>query len=168
MIARDSHQSHSIGGQLSLEFGGMAALNNLSELEEARATLLSPLLEFEYSKTDCSQLTRHMWAHVKDKDFATKAEFILGYTTIGKSKLYTKVQSSQIWKPQVQKNALFVCKRELFYLWHATRKGLQLTILWIARMKYMWIATAAERDSYGYLPLGMRVLMRILISRKQQ
>ena len=46
----------------------------LSELEEARATLLSPLLEFEYSKTDCSQLTRHMWAHAKDQDFATKAE----------------------------------------------------------------------------------------------
>jgi len=27
---------------------------------------------------------------------------------------------------------------------------------------------AAGRDYYGYLPLGMRVLMRLLISRKQQ
>ena len=59
----DSHQSHSIGQQLVLEFGGMVALNNLFELEEACTTLFSPLFEFEYSKTDCSQLTRHMWAH---------------------------------------------------------------------------------------------------------
>ena len=70
----DSHQSYSTGQQFSLEFDGMAALNNLSKLEEARATLMPPLLEFEYSKTDCSQLTRHMWAHAKDQDFATKAE----------------------------------------------------------------------------------------------
>ena len=71
----DSHQSYSTGQQFALEFGGMASLNNLSELEEARATLLlPPLLEFEYFKTDCSQLTRHMWAHTKDQDFATKAE----------------------------------------------------------------------------------------------
>ena len=62
------------GQQFALEFGGMAALNNLSELGEACATLLSPLLEFEYSKMDCSQLTMHMWAHAKDQDFATKAE----------------------------------------------------------------------------------------------
>jgi len=70
----NSHQSQSIGQQFALEFSGMAALNNLSELEEACVTLLSPLLEFEYSKTDFSQLTRYMWSHAKDKDFATKAE----------------------------------------------------------------------------------------------
>jgi len=57
-----------------LEFGGMVALNNLYELDEARAIFPSPLLEHEYSKTNCSQLTRHMWAHNKDKDFVTKAE----------------------------------------------------------------------------------------------
>ena len=52
----------------------MAALNNLSELKEACATLLSPLLAHEYFKTDCSQLTTYIGAHSKDKDFVTKTE----------------------------------------------------------------------------------------------
>ena len=55
----------------------MAALKNYLSLRKLNATLLSPLLEFKYSKIDFSQLTmhiRHMWAYAKDKDFATKAE----------------------------------------------------------------------------------------------
>ena len=40
--AIDSYQSYSIGQQFALEFGGMTTLNNLSVIEEACVTLLSP------------------------------------------------------------------------------------------------------------------------------
>jgi len=125
----DCHQSYSTGQQFALEFDDMAALNNLSELEEACATLLSPLLEFEYRKTDCSQLTRHMWAHAKDQDFATKAELYSWVRNNWEIEIAHKSSIISNMKTAGTKKISLCMQERNVFLRHSTRKGLQLTIL---------------------------------------
>ena len=47
-------------------------LAKLRELEETRTEVLRPILEIQYSKIECSQLSRHMWSHAKDMEFENK------------------------------------------------------------------------------------------------
>ena len=53
---------------------GDEILQQLPELERARTTVLAPIFEEKIKKLDLSQISRHMWAHCKDRNFKTKDE----------------------------------------------------------------------------------------------
>ena len=55
----------------------------MSDLKEAYFTNTSHLLELEQAITNSSQLTKHMWAHAKDKEFINDGVFMIEYTSIG-------------------------------------------------------------------------------------
>ena len=60
--------------EIAAAFGGRDPLLDLPGLEQARATVLNPLLEQEVHRVDASQLSRHMhmWSHAKDLEFENK------------------------------------------------------------------------------------------------
>ena len=87
-----SHLSHTTTNAFGREFGPLVAHLDVDQLERDRATVLQSLLESNYSKIECSNITRHMWAHCKDMHFNDKNESIHGYARIGKSTSSTKCQ----------------------------------------------------------------------------
>ena len=69
-----SQASNASFNAFAAEFGAMVDHLDVDQLERDRATLLQPLLELDYSKIECSNITRHMWAHTKDMPFETKRD----------------------------------------------------------------------------------------------
>ena len=47
---------------------------DIEQLKRDRATILQPLLNFDYAKLEVSTITRHMWAHCQNMPFETKSE----------------------------------------------------------------------------------------------
>ena len=81
----DDDQFHSAAATTNAfgrAFGPLVAHLDVDQLERDRAIVLQPLLESDYSKIECSNITRHMWAHCKDMHFNTKDEL---YTWVRKN-----------------------------------------------------------------------------------
>ena len=71
----DSQSSQATIDAFQCEFGdGGNALAQLQDLERDRATILKPVLEEIYAKIECTEISRHMWAHVKDMQFNNTKE----------------------------------------------------------------------------------------------
>ena len=77
-----SHLSYATTNAFGRAFGPLVAHLDVDQLERDRAIVLQPLLESDYSKIECSNITRHMWAHCKDMHFNTKDEL---YTWVRKN-----------------------------------------------------------------------------------
>ena len=61
-----------MNANFAIEFGGLNTITELRELETNQTTVLMPILKAQYDMIDMSQLSRHMWSHLKDKEFDSK------------------------------------------------------------------------------------------------
>ena len=89
-------------------------------LEEGRATILAPFLESDYDKIECSQLSKHMWSHAKDKTFANSNELYSWVRHNWDIEIVARVNSFTAMKTAGTKNCS-LCMQErvkLFYAFH--------------------------------------------------
>ena len=103
------------------EFGVPGNLEDqIRTLEEGRATILAPFLESDYDKTECSQLSKHMWSHAKDKTFANSNELYSWVRHNWDIEIVARVNSFTAMKTAGTKNCS-LCMQErvkLFYAFH--------------------------------------------------
>jgi len=102
-------------------FGGREALGELSELERTRTSILSPILEKAYQGIQVSNLSRHMWAHVQNKTWASNDElfaWIREHWTIDivhKGNMISHMKSAGT-------KSCSLCMQERVHLWFAFHK----------------------------------------------
>ena len=100
-------------------FGNFAGnLAELEELKRAQATILRPLLEKQFLNVECSQLSRHMWSHCKDLDFANKAELYTWVREHWEVKILSKTSMVSAMKTAGTKNCQ-LCTLKCVKLSHA-------------------------------------------------
>ena len=102
-------------------FGGEEALQQVSELEAARATVLTPILENEYKNIQCSQLTKHMWSHAKNMNFPDKDALYTWVRANWEIEIVHKSSMISNMKTAGTKNCS-LCMQERIQLFHAFNK----------------------------------------------
>jgi len=103
-----------------------------------------------------------MLTHAKDQDFATKAKLYSWACNNWEIEIVHKSSIISNMKPAGTKNSS-LCMQERIVLFKAFHQKRTSTHNFMNSKNEMYDMgnAAAERDSYGYLPLGMRVLMRL-------
>lgn len=105
----------------ALAFGGEEALQQVSELEAARATILRPILENEFNSIQCSQLTKHMWSHAKHLKFQDKNALYAWVRAHWEVEIVHKSSMISNMKTAGTRNCS-LCMQERIQLFHAFNK----------------------------------------------
>ena len=118
--ASQPNNATTISDAFGAEFGPMVDHLDLDQLEKDRATILQPMLELDYSKIEVSNITRHMWAHVKDMPFETKDEMYAWVRNHWKIEIIQKMQVVSALKTAGTRNCQLCMKErvQLFYAMH--------------------------------------------------
>ena len=91
---------------------------DLEQLERDRAKILSPMLESDYSNIECSNITRHMWSHLKDMQFATKKDMYAWVRNNWEVDILTKMPITSAMKTAGTRHCQ-LCMKERMKLFYA-------------------------------------------------
>ena len=116
--AMDSQSSQATIDAFQREFGGTDVLNQLEELERTRATILKPMLEKEFASIQCTEITRHMWAHVEDMNFSSNKSMYSWIRSNWNCSIVSKSNIISNMKSATTKNCT-LCMQERVKLFYA-------------------------------------------------
>ena len=117
--AADSQPSQATMTPFQRAFGGgEEMLAELRELEDTRATVLRPTLEDQYSKVECSQLSKHMWSHAKDMEFGSNYDLYMWILDNWDIEIVSKMSTISAMRTAGTKNCQ-LCMQERVKLFHA-------------------------------------------------
>lgn len=91
--------------------------SNLQHLEQARPQLLAPVLDGHIKGIQCSNLTRHLWAHIRHKDFPNKEAVSAWCRANLRMEILFKGNPISLMKTASSKNCV-LCMKERIHLFH--------------------------------------------------